>query len=501
MKSAAIPPAVPPGLPPARGDRHLIFALLSVSMLSFIMQFGMVAVSIGQLTTDLHSPLRWSGWVLTIFMVGQVVAMPVAGRLTERFGARAVFAVGFVFFAASSFVCAIAPNIYVLILARAVQGAAGGGLAPAGTSLIGEAYGAGRTRAIGLYSSLMPFGAVLGPVVGGVIVEQLGWRWTFGFNAPLGFVVCLLAFVVLPPGQRRPIQRLDYGGMALIALTMTSLIFALTELGQRGVAPDYRLVAIAALVCVVSGAVLAYHEQRTAQPVIDLDLLKRGEFAATNAISFCFGMGWTSVATMIPLYAQTAYGLSVTRSGALLSPRAAVMVTVSALSAYALPRTGFRKPLVAGLVGLSVSLVIIAMGIKEPRIAGVVLPNFYWLLLLVGSAGIFFGFANPSMNNAGLELEPDRIASIAGLRGMFQNLGGTLGISLVVLIASRAETTAAGMQDAFRVLAMIVLASTIFVLKVPELGSAHRMRLTPAEDGRAGDARGRAGAPSRSIGE
>ncbi len=176
------------------------------------------------------------------------------------------------------------------------------------------------------------------------------------------------------------------------------------------------------------------------------------------------------------------------------------MVTVSALSAYALPRTGFRKPLVAGLIGLSVSLVIIAMSIKEPRIAGVVLPNFYWLLLLVGSAGIFFDFANPSMNNAGLELEPDPIASIAGLRGMFQNLGGTLGISLVVLIASRAETTAAGMQDAFRVLAMIVLASTIFVLKVPELGGAHRIRLTPAEDGPAKDSRAPTGAPSRSVG-
>src|SRR5690242_10417642 len=85
---------------PARDDfqRHIVFGLLSVSMLAYIMQFGMVSVSIGRLTDDLNAPLRWGGWVLTIFMVGQVIAMPVAGRLSERFGARTVFAAGFALF-------------------------------------------------------------------------------------------------------------------------------------------------------------------------------------------------------------------------------------------------------------------------------------------------------------------------------------------------------------------------------------------------------------------
>src|SRR6266851_2497751 len=86
----------------ARHDRHLIFALLALSLLTFIMQFGMVSVALGELTDDLNAPLRWSGWVLTIFMVGQVVAMPVAGRLAERFGARLVFSGGLAAFAVAS---------------------------------------------------------------------------------------------------------------------------------------------------------------------------------------------------------------------------------------------------------------------------------------------------------------------------------------------------------------------------------------------------------------
>lgn len=193
----------------ARDDRHLIFALLSLSLLTFTMQFGVVSVALGELTDDLAAPLRWSGWVLTIFMVGQVIALPVAGRLSERFGARLVFCGGLAGFACASVVCAVAPNVYVLIVARAAQGAAGGGLMPAGVSLIGEAYGEGRARAIGFFSSLIPFGAVLGPVIGGVLVDHVGWRATFGVSVPMGLAGCATGFVLLPVGHRKPMQRID----------------------------------------------------------------------------------------------------------------------------------------------------------------------------------------------------------------------------------------------------------------------------------------------------
>ncbi|MDA1061619.1 MAG: DHA2 family efflux MFS transporter permease subunit [Chloroflexi bacterium] len=454
--------------PPPRPDRHVIFALLSVSMLTFIMQFGMVAVSLGELTDDLAAPLRWSGWVLTIFMVGQVVALPVSGRLSERFGARSVFAVGLGLFALASLVCAIAPNIFVLIAARAVQGAAGGGLMPSGISLIGEAYGSGRTKAIALYSSIMPFGAVFGPTVGGLIVDHLGWRWTFGLTVPLGLVMCALGLVLLPPGARRAVQRIDLGGIALIAVAITSLVLVLTELGQRDVTPNYGLVAAAGAVCAFALVVLVPHELRTTQPVVDLDLLRRREFASSNVLAFCFGMSWIGAATMIPLYAQEAYGLSVAESGALMSPRAAVMVLVSSIAALAIARTGFRKPLFLGLLGVAGSLFVLSRGIHDPSFAGLAVPNFWWLIVVVGSAGAFFGFANPSMNNASLDLAPERIAAIVGLRGMFMSLGGTLGISLMVMIASRAETLAGGIEIGFAVLAAVLLVGALFVLGIPE---------------------------------
>ena len=455
--------------------RHLIFALLASSMLIFNSQFGMVSVALGPLTADLNAPLRWSGWVLTIFMLGLVISMPVAGRLVERFGARTMFVTGFASFSVASVACAWAPNIYFLILARAVQGAAGGGLMPAGISMIGEVFeGQGRTRAIGLYSAMMPFAAVFGPAVGGLVVEWYGWRTTFGMNAGPGFVACILAFLVLPPGARRPVQRLGFGGIALIGITITALVFSLTELSQHAVPPDMRIVAAALVLFVVAGAGLVVHERRTAVPVIDLDLLSRRPIIATNMLSFFFGAGWMGVVSILPLYAQTAYGLGVSQSGALAAPRGVLMVGFSSLSAFIVHRTGFRKPILFGLVGLGGSLMVVGLGLHDIQLAGVRIGDFWWLLTVTGAAGIFFGFANPSLNNAGIEVAPDRIAAIVGLRGMFNNLGGTIGVAVAVLIASRTADIVVGLQIAFLVLGAVTIASAAWVPWVPELRGRRR---------------------------
>ncbi|MEI7925856.1 MAG: MFS transporter, partial [Chloroflexota bacterium] len=438
-------------------------------MLIFNMQFGMVAVALGPMTDGLHAPLRWSGWVLTIFLLGMVIAQPIAGGLAERIGARTVFVGGLAVFTLASVVCALAPNVYVLILGRLLQGLAGGGLMPAGISLIGEVYASGRTRAIGLYASMMPFGAVFGPVAGGLIVDWFGWRATFMLNAPVGVVACVLAFLVLPPGAKKPARRSDLPGSALIAITMTAFIFALTELGRRDAPPSTALVAGALFVFAVGLVLFVRQEQRTPVPIVDLALVTRPPFAATYVLSMAFGMGWQGIVSIIPLYAQEGYGLSVAQSGALSGPRGFTMIGFSALSSMLLYRTGFRKPIAIGLIGLGLVIALISLGIREPRIAGVTMSDFWWLLLVVSSAGIFYGAAVPSLNNAGLNLAPERIATLVGLRGMFHSLGGTIGIALAVLITSRGSSTVVGLQAAFLTIGVLAVLSSICVLWVPEI--------------------------------
>ena len=470
--------AAPASGAPVDPRRHIVFGILATAMLIFNMQFGMIAVALGPITEGLHAPLRWSGWVLTMFLLGMVISQPIAGRLAERLGARAVFAGGLLVFTLGSVVCAVAPNIAVLILGRLIQGLAGGGLTPSGISLIGEVYGVARTRAIGLYASMMPFGAVLGPMVGGVIIDLFGWRSTFAINVPIGALACLLAFLVLPPGARQPARRTDLPGIALLAVFITAFIFALTELGRRDAPPDMRLIGASLLLFAIALVLFVKQERRAEVPVVDLDLLSRPPFAATYVLSLAFGMGWQGIVSIIPLYAQEGYGLSVAQSGTLSGPRGFVMVGFSAISSMLLYRTGFRKPIAVGLIGLGLVIGLISLGIREPRIGGVVVSDFWWLLLVVSSAGIFYGFAVPSLNNAGLDLAPDRIATLVGLRGMFHSLGGMVGIALAVLITSRGANTEVGLQQAFATIGVLAIASTVCVLWVPELAATAK---APAE--------------------
>jgi nitrate/nitrite transporter NarK len=286
--------------------------------------------------------------------------------------------------------------------------------------------------------------------------------------------------MLLPSGQRREGRTIDYRGIALIATFVTAIVFALTELGRRDAPPSVALIGAAVAVFVIALVVFVWHERRVEVPVIDLDLLRRKEFACSNAISFCFGSAWVGMSAMIPLFVQTVYGMSPAESGAITAPRSVVMVASSAFWTWLLPRTGFRKPLAAGLIGYATILVVVGLGLRDPMFGGWTMPTFWWSLLSVAMGGFFFGVANPSMSNAALNLAPDRIAAVAGLRGMFSTLGSAIGVAVMVLIASRAPSTGEGLQHGFMVMAGVVAAAVVFVAGVP--ATVHAARAQAASE-------------------
>jgi len=450
-------------------SRYVAFAVLAGSLLTFTMQFAMVSVSLSDVIQELDAPLRWGGWILTAFMVGQVVSMPVSGKLADQYGARNVFLTGFTLFIIASAVCAAAPNITVMIPARFLQGMAGGSLMPAGMGIIGATFQDNRARAVGLFSSLMPMGAIIGPTLGGVIVDHFGWRWTFLMNVPAGLVMLSLGLVFLPRSPRGMAQRIDVLGISLLGISVLALIFALTELGQRNVDPNMALVLPALALFLVALIVLLRHESRTPSPVLDLDLIRRREFASANLLSLFFGAALFGMFSVLPLYAQSNYGMSASETGAMIVPRAALMAGVSMLAALALPFTGYRIPILTGLLGMAALLAVFSLGLEQPTILGIHFSDFAWMTTVTAATGLAFGFTNPSLNNASLDIAPDRIPTITGMRGMFMTLGGAIGLSVIVLIASRAETIAAGIEFSFLMLAVLLVLTTVLVFGIPEM--------------------------------
>ncbi len=462
--------------------RYAIFAITALAMLSFAMQFSMVSVALPELTRDLGAPIRWTGWVLTAFMVAQVVSMPVAGRLSERFGVRNVFIFGFALFSVASLISAAAPNITVLILGRAIQGAAGGALMPSAMGLIGEAFGQNRARPIGLMGSIVPMGGIIGPSLGGVIVDNLSWRWTFALNVPLGVVVVIVGLAFMRSGARRATGGVDLRGIVLLGLGLTALLYGLTELGQTANGPDFRVVGAAGAVTVVALALFIARQLSTPNPIVDMELLRKRELVFSNLLAFWLGVALFAVFALLPLYVQSGYGMTASESGALLTPRAIAMVGTAAVAAMLLTMTGYRKPLIIGMLLMASTLLLLSLGLEEPTLLGVSFSNFAWVTLVVTLLGISFGMTMPSLNNAALDVAPDRIPAITGLRGMFMSLGGTIGVSVILLIVSRADSAAAGLEASFVGLAVILVASTLLVPGIPEMvrGLEQHGRPTPA---------------------
>ncbi len=438
-------------------------------MLVFSLQFSMVSIAFPELERDLDAPLRWTGWVLTIFMVGQVISLPVSGRLADRYGRRTVFASGLVLFAVASAACALAPNIYALIGARALQGLAGGALMPSAMGLVGEAFMENRMRPIGFLGSIVPAGGIVGPVLGGLIVEYFGWRWTFGINVPLVAVALAGIFAFTPRGTTTPGEgRLDFAGIGMLAVAATAFIFALTELGQTEQSPNAMLVAISFGIALVSAVLLVRHELRTPHPFLDLELFRRREFISANTLAFLFGSGLFGVFLLIPYYASTVYGFSASETGAIVTPRSVTLVLASGVTAAILPYIGVRLPMFLGMLGFAGAMVLLSLSFEDPTVLGIEISSFAWVTGVVATAGLAFGLVNPALNNANLHLVPDRIAGVTGLRQMFMSLGGTIGISVIVLISSRASSEAQGLEWSFAGLAFVVVLASVGLLGIRE---------------------------------
>jgi len=358
--------------------------------------------------------------------------------------------------------------------------------------VIGDAFDAeSRARAIGMLSSVFPIGGILGPNLGGVIVDHLGWRWTFLVNLPLGVVVVLTALLLMPGATNRQRRPIDFGGVALLSVTVTGIIYALTELSQTKGGAHPLVVGSSLAVALAAGFLFLRHEARTAEPILELQLLKRREFAFMNTLNFFYGLVIFGLFSFIPVYAQDAYNMSRSASGLLLTPRAIAMIVASSLGALLLPRTGYRKPIVVGMLGMAVTLLIMSRGIHDPSVGGVEVSNFAYLAALAGMSGFFFGVSGPAANNAAIELAPDRIAAITGLRGMFRSVGGSIGTSLVVLVMSHAATREQGLEEAFIGLAVAAALVSLLVVGIPDrAGTRVSVRSAPAgaaSPGAAGD--------------
>ncbi len=377
-----------------------------------------VNVALPRIGKDLHAPLAALQWTVNAYMLTLAGLILLGGSLGDRFGRRRVFVIGTVWFALASAGCGVAPNIGVLIAARAFQGIGGALLTPGSLALIQATYREDdRSRAVGAWSGLGGVAAAVGPFVGGWLVDGPGWRWVFLINLPVALVAVAIAVRYVPETRDEgETGAFDVAGAALAALALAALTYALVDAPVRGASAD---IVGAALAAVLIGFLFVRRERRAPNPMMPLDLFSSRLFSAVNVVTLCLYAPLMGVFFLLPVQLQISNGYDALQAGLAILPITATMLALSARSAALARRIGPRVQLTAGPLIAAVGILMLyrvgpgasyastllpALLVQGLGMAAFVAPLTSTVLaaVTVARAGIASGINNAAARAAGL---------------------------------------------------------------------------------------------------
>lgn len=444
--------------------RYLVFVTASLGLLMYTIDGTAVAVAFPSFIRDLHTDVLWAGLTMSMFSVGVCMAMPLAGNLSDSFGRKRVFIVSLVFFTGSSLACGLAPNIYALIAFRLLQGIGGASFLPTASGMASDHFPESRQTVIGLFSSVFNVGSIIGPNLGGWIVSRYSWRYIFYINVPIGIGLMVLSMILLKDAKILSRRHVDVAGAVAMSGAILFLMFGLNLIGESFSAPSLLCAAVLILLSLAFAGLFLRHEKKAPNPILDLTLLQSRPFVAANLMNLATGAGMLGLFAFIPLYATSVHKLSTLMSGVILTPRSLGTIAASTITSFLLRRWGYRWPMVWGLSIVSGAMILLTPGLP---LGGLRLDNAGMLSLVVLISGIGSGIATPAVNNACIELMPEKVATIVGLRGTFRMVGLALGISLVTFILHVSASPAIGFRITFISFSLLLLSSLPLVFLMP----------------------------------
>jgi EmrB/QacA subfamily drug resistance transporter len=449
---------------------YLLYALCVLGVLMFSIDSSIVAVALQTMQSDLTTTLPLITWTLAGYTLAQVAMQPAISKFSDNFGRNRVFLVCIFVFTVSSLLCALAPNVWVLIACRVLQAMGGSGLMPSATGIVVTAYPARqRERLIGLFTSIVPMGAIIGPNLGGLVLTQFSWRGIFFINLPIGLLILVLLRnrfkLDEPPAREKPI---DYPGIVLFATSITCMMVALTTLGSDVAILRSPLFWGLLAGCVLVGWLFVRQEKRAADPMLDFKITIKPPFLQVNLYNLAYGMGIFSVMAFVPYYAENRFGMTPVESGLLLTPRSFMMIVMSTVASVWLLKYGYRWPMVVGTAIVIVGLLTLGFLSAGLQLGPLAISPFLAIALSMTLCGTGMGTAAPASNNAGIALLPRQAGAIAGLRSMIRSLGGVLGQGFVVVIMEFAPSRTIGLQYSFICFSLLLLLCLPVVLTIPD---------------------------------
>lgn len=452
--------------PPPRVNRPLVFVTISGALMMMTIDSTIVATALDTLQHALNTTINWAAWTMTAYMFGFVLMLPVSGKLSERYGRKRVFLASTAVFTVTSLLCGLASNIYLLIVLRALQAAGGAGFTPSATGIVVDYFGGARDRAVSLFGSIIPVGAMLGPIFGGYIVKFASWPWIFLINVPVGVLVFLLTLYSVPHDPVRPRHEHtspDLLGMLLLSIGLLGSMFAINGLADTHMQLWSAAFAVPAVLACAALVWFFFHIQHHPNPFIAPRFLMGEHFGAVNVFNAIYGGTTLGIVSLVPHYATARYGLDPLDAGILLTAEGVAVVTTTTIAAFALRKTGHRPPLYIGVTLIAAGLMLLhyahLMDVWTP-IARLMLSTFI--------IGVGFGCTNPASRNAGLQLAPDHSSTLAALRTMALNMGMIVAVSITTALVAMSNTPADMYGHVYIAIVVMFVVFLPVVHKIPE---------------------------------
>ncbi len=357
----AVAEAPAPGLTLTRRRVLVVIGALMLGMFLAALDQTVVSTALPTIVGDLHGASHLT-WVVTAYLLSSTVSTPLWGKLGDQYGRKVFFQASIVIFLLGSILSGLSSSMLELIVFRALQGLGGGGLMVGAQTIVGDVVSPrDRGRYMGLFMAMYGVTTVIGPLIGGIFVDSIGWRWIFYINVPLGAAALVVTAVALPGALSKVHRVIDYLGTSLLALSATALVL-FTSLGGTSYPWGSPLMVGFAAVGVVTAALFVWAERRAAEPVIPLGLFGNRVFAAASLIGFVVGFAMYGALTFLPLFLQVVEGVSPTMSGVRLFPMMLGLLIASIGSGQIVSRTGRYKVFpVAGTACMSVGIYLMSL--------------------------------------------------------------------------------------------------------------------------------------------
>ena len=426
-----------------RIDAHVwrISGVVILGAIMSILDTTIVNIALDTLSRELHSTVSEIQWVVTGYMLSLAAVIPVTGWAARRFGAKRVYLVALVLFTIGSALCGMAGSTEELIVFRVLQGVGGGMILPIGQLMMAEAAGPqrmGRVMSVVAIPTLLA--PILGPTIGGLIVDNASWRWIFYVNVPIGAIAVFAAQKILPSVKPQAAGRLDFRGLLLMATGLPLITYGLAEIGSTA-----SLTGTKVLVPLIAGLALIgafiRHALHARNPLLNLRLYRRATFASASFTMFCLGAALFGSMVLLPLYWQGVRHESVVHTGLLTAPQGLGMAVMLPLIGRLTDRVGGGPLALFGVTVTALATIPFAfIGVHT---------SIEWLSVAMFVRGIGMGFAfMPAMAAAFASLDRSELPDATPQLNVLQRTGGSIGVAVLAVVLERAMAGAHTLSDA-----------------------------------------------------